>query len=152
MKYRYLENTEDNHNKYYEMIENPGGRKFTAKYGKIGVTKIERLYDMSVWDKKYDEKIKKGYKDLTHTRTLPQNEKDNHDKHKNQLERVDKVLVLLHAYKNDMENAEEDIRDVNAIRETLKDGEPPLNGLLSKWDMEYLNRLWKQLKSYAPKT
>ena len=50
-----------NHNKYYKQI--PHGDTWTAEYGRVGSTAQCREYPMSQWDKKYNEKIKKGYVD-----------------------------------------------------------------------------------------
>ena len=55
MKYKYLTNTTENHNKYYEMQEEPGGRFFTARYGRIGISVVEFRYSMEKWDKKYNK-------------------------------------------------------------------------------------------------
>jgi len=65
MKSVYLENTNAHHNKYYEMNENPDGASFTATWGKIGFNGGTQIYGMNEWDKKYREKISKGYKDTT---------------------------------------------------------------------------------------
>ena len=50
-----------NNNKYYNMT--PHGDKWTAEYGRIGSSCQRREYPMSQWEKKYNEKIKKGYVD-----------------------------------------------------------------------------------------
>ena len=50
-----------NHNKYYKQI--PHGDTWTAEYGRVGSSSQRREYPMSQWDKKYNEKIKKGYVD-----------------------------------------------------------------------------------------
>lgn len=54
-----------NNNKYYEMVEN--GSNFDVTYGRVDTTAIHETYPMSRWDSKYKEKLKKGYKDITHT-------------------------------------------------------------------------------------
>lgn len=55
----------DNHNKFYRMI--PNGESFTVEFGRIGVGGFQTSsYPMSQWDKKYNEKLKKGYCDQTH--------------------------------------------------------------------------------------
>ena len=61
---------EGNHNKYYYMV--PGTETFTVKYGRyIGGTDIEKMrgvtkvYPISCWQEKLQEKIKKGYVDIT---------------------------------------------------------------------------------------
>lgn len=53
-----------NNNKYYDMVENSDGT-FTAKYGRIGSTEQIAKYSMQHWEKKYKEKIRKGYIDRT---------------------------------------------------------------------------------------
>lgn len=58
--------SEDNHNKYYNMF--PQGNSFRVEYGRVNVTKTEQTYPMSDWDKKYKEKIKKGYTDISDTK------------------------------------------------------------------------------------
>lgn len=54
----------DNRNKYYEMTYN-GGSTFTVKYGRVESTSTTASYPISMWDSKYNEKVKKGYKDVT---------------------------------------------------------------------------------------
>jgi len=67
MKSIYLENTTAHHNKYYEMNENPDGASFTATWGKIGFNGGTQIYGMNEWDVKYNEKINKGYKDISNS-------------------------------------------------------------------------------------
>lgn len=53
-----------NNNKYYKMM--PHGDMFEVEYGRVGVTCQRASYPIRQWDKKYNEKIKKGYVDQTH--------------------------------------------------------------------------------------
>lgn len=55
--------TNENNNKYYKMIEE--GSNFTVEYGRVGLTKITVTYPISDWNRIYNSKIKKGYKDIT---------------------------------------------------------------------------------------
>ena len=55
-----------NHNKYYRMMANPDGQSFTVEYGRVGSSSQKRIYPIYQWDKKYNEKIRKGYTDQTH--------------------------------------------------------------------------------------
>ncbi len=57
--------TANNNNKFYEMHENKDGT-FTATYGRVGSSGTAANYPMSKWDSKYNEKVRKGYKDQTH--------------------------------------------------------------------------------------
>ena len=59
------ENTIDNHDKFYHMMENKDGVSFTASWGKIGSDGRSYVYDMSEWDNKYQEKINKGYENIS---------------------------------------------------------------------------------------
>lgn len=53
-----------NNNKFYRMI--PGASNFTVEYGRVGNPSFQTTsYPISLWDKKYNEKIKKGYVDQT---------------------------------------------------------------------------------------
>lgn len=52
-----------NNNKYYNMI--PQGDMWVAEYGRIGASKQVRQYAKWEWDRKYNEKIRKGYVDQT---------------------------------------------------------------------------------------
>lgn len=56
--------TTSNNNKVYRMI--PHGDTFEVEYGRVGASCQHASYSMSQWDKKYNEKIKKGYVDQTH--------------------------------------------------------------------------------------
>lgn len=56
--------TPDNNNKFYYM-ENLNSGKFKVEYGRVGASSTTVFYDISKWDKKYNEKIKKGYIDVT---------------------------------------------------------------------------------------
>ena len=65
MKNVYLENTNNHHDKFYHMIENKDGASFTASWGRTGSNGRTQIYGMNEWDKKYREKINRGYKDTT---------------------------------------------------------------------------------------
>lgn len=59
--------TSENNNKFYEMSWDGISPNFTVKYGRVESTAVTGSYSISDWDKKYNEKVKKGYKDVTHT-------------------------------------------------------------------------------------
>lgn len=56
--------TGKNNNKFYNMIPQGDGN-WLAQWGRVGVTKMEKNYDSSVFEKKLREKKKKGYVDIT---------------------------------------------------------------------------------------
>lgn len=73
--------TENNNNKFYNMQENEDGT-FSAKWGRVGATKNTTIYPIEKWEKQYNSKIKKGYKDISSLKTESkvQSYKDLNDK------------------------------------------------------------------------
>lgn len=55
--------TSDNHNKYYRMI--PCGDTFKVEFGRVGAGCQTTSYPIYQWQKKYNEKLRKGYVDQT---------------------------------------------------------------------------------------
>jgi predicted DNA-binding WGR domain protein len=47
--------------KFYEM-EEISGNQFVATYGKVGTAGTKYTYHIDDWDKKYNEKLGKGYR------------------------------------------------------------------------------------------
>lgn len=70
-KYLIMVDPTDNHNKYYKMIVN--GNTWTAEYGRVGSSAMRRTYPIKSFQKKYDEKICKGYKDQTSLHLISKN-------------------------------------------------------------------------------
>jgi poly [ADP-ribose] polymerase len=56
--------TADNSNKYYNMIQIDDS-SWRCEWGRVGGSSQTKVYSMSQWDKKYKEKQKKGYTDIT---------------------------------------------------------------------------------------
>jgi|WetSurSiteA1Bulk_404760.scaffolds.fasta_scaffold00318_25 poly [ADP-ribose] polymerase 2/3/4 len=62
--YLVMVTSDENHNKYYRMI--PNGDTFTVQYGRVGNDYVATdSYPIHMWDKKLNEKLKKGYLDQT---------------------------------------------------------------------------------------
>jgi poly [ADP-ribose] polymerase 2/3/4 len=57
--------TEENNNKYYNMSYDGTSPTFDIEYGRVEKTSIKETYPIGLWHKKYKEKIKKGYQDVT---------------------------------------------------------------------------------------
>lgn len=68
--YLVMVTSDDNHNKYYRMI--PNGDTFTVQYGRVGNDYVATdSYPIGMWDKKLNEKLKKGYIDQTRLVATP---------------------------------------------------------------------------------
>ncbi|ARK10182.1 ADP-ribose polymerase [Fibrella sp. ES10-3-2-2] len=57
--------TAANNNKYYEVHETASGT-FTVSYGRVGGSVSTATYPIDQWDKKFREKVSKGYVDQTY--------------------------------------------------------------------------------------
>lgn len=57
--------TAANNNKYYEMKQ-VSDDIFSVSYGRVGQREAINEYSMYQWESKYREKVRKGYKDVTH--------------------------------------------------------------------------------------
>ena len=64
--------SENNSNKFYRMIPSADGNTFTAEYGRIGCSNPQRrTYPICQYGPKYNEKINKGYRDVTRLVSRP---------------------------------------------------------------------------------
>ena len=54
-----------NKNKFYNMTENSDGT-WTAEWGRVGYSAQVQVYPSHEWNRKYREKLKKGYQDITY--------------------------------------------------------------------------------------
>lgn len=58
----------NNNNKFYRMHPNSDGTTFTVEYGRVGAHGQSMTYPIAQFNKKYNEKVHKGYKDTTDMR------------------------------------------------------------------------------------
>jgi poly [ADP-ribose] polymerase 2/3/4 len=63
--------TQDNHNKFYDMVENPDG-SITSTWGRVDVTSTVTHYPVGKkkWETLLKSKLKKGYVDVTELRAV----------------------------------------------------------------------------------
>jgi poly [ADP-ribose] polymerase len=68
--YLVMVTSDENHNKFYRMI--PEGDNFSVQYGRVGNSYVATdSYPIHLWDKKLNEKLKKGYIDQTRLVATP---------------------------------------------------------------------------------
>lgn len=61
--------TAENNNKFYNMVDNGNGT-MTVTYGRVGTPGTTKNYNIYEWDRIYDSKTKKGYKDVSDSRNI----------------------------------------------------------------------------------
>ena len=96
--YLIMVNAENNNNKFYHMKEL--GDMFEVRYGRVGKSETVRTYPIYDWDKKYNEKIKKGYRDVTDMYEVAANE----DYKSSDNTVIDNLLETLFSYSNNYLN------------------------------------------------
>lgn len=79
--------TSNNNNKFYTMTDNDNGT-FTVEYGRVGANPQTSTYSISQWNKKYNEKVKKGYTDNTDLFIVEEVQSDNTDNNKTVAQKV----------------------------------------------------------------
>lgn len=57
--------SEQNNNKFYNMSYDGVSDTFNIEYGRVDATSQKETYPIKLWDKKYKEKLKKGYVDVS---------------------------------------------------------------------------------------
>lgn len=95
--------TAGNNNKYYEMTWN-GGSSFSVKYGRVESTAQTVSYPYSMWNTKYNEKINKGYKDVTDFVTVEVSDvkTDNSPLEDVKEKKVNEFLLLMKKYTDNL--------------------------------------------------
>jgi len=66
---KLIQVTGNNNNKFY-LMEEIDYSSWKATWGRVGSSGSSKVYSMNEWDKKYYEKIGKGYEDITELATL----------------------------------------------------------------------------------
>lgn len=92
--YLVMVNANNNNNKYYHMVQMNDGM-FEVTYGRVGKAGQTREYPIWDWDKKYYEKIDKGYRDVTELQSAPVKEEYATS---SGTEAVNELLETLHYY------------------------------------------------------
>ena len=72
---RLIQVTENNNNKFYNMEELSDG-SWKATWGRVGSAGSTKIYQSYEWNKKYNEKLSKGYSDVTELVSISKTEKE----------------------------------------------------------------------------
>lgn len=154
----YMENTEvdpktgKRHHKFYEMEDNGNGT-WTARWGKIGTSGVTQPYPIKVWSDKYNEKIRKGYKEIPTPahKTKPANKPVPDDTvNKRQLALVNKLIVVLTnafsvPHSTWKQLSQSDLTALKNYKAYLEN-----NGSLTSVQMIHMNNIYKALKKIIP--
>lgn len=140
-------------NKYYEMKEN--GSNFDVTYGRVESTAIHESYPIHLWTKKYNEKLKKGYKDVTHTVQVkvPTSVDTTVKLDKITDDKVDRFLTLMKKYTDGLVAKTYTVKAQNVTQEQVDNAQDFINKLtkVKKTDVKEINSLLLELYMEIPR-
>ena len=141
----------DQSNKYYEMEWDGSSSSFNVKYGRVESTVATTSYPISKWDTKYNEKIKKGYKDVTHTVTVSVATPDKLDKIKDS--KVENFLSLMKKYTDGLVKATYTVTAQSVTQQQVDNAQSFIDALMKtkKTDKIAINALLLQLYMEIPR-
>lgn len=122
--------TGDNNNKFYEMIWE-GGTSFTVKYGRVESTSTTISYPYSQWNRKYNEKVKKGYTDVTDyvTVTVEKNSDGKNTYTKISDNTVAEFMELMQKYRDNLVNATYSVKAEAVSQKQIDSAQQIINNL-----------------------
>lgn len=142
----------DNHNKYYKMT--PQGSTFTVEYGRVGQGRQTAEYPISQYEKKYKEKIKKGYQDVSDlrrdliTETTPTGEAAYKP---TEIPSIDEVLDYLMSVSRDAVKKNYTVSAASVTQAMVDEAQKTLDELSAAASIEQFNEILVRLFAVIPR-
>lgn len=147
--------TEINNNKFYLMNWDGISPYFEVEYGRIESTSQKVTYPISKWNAKYQEKLRKNYKDVTHTVQVVVPIVDNKPDilGKIEEEKVDKFLNLMKKYTDGLVAKTYTVKAQNVTQQQVDNAQGFLDKLLKipKKDVTTINSILLELYMEIPR-
>lgn len=147
--------TAANNNKWYTMNWDGVSPNFNVEYGRVESTKQTGSYPISQWSSKYNEKVKKGYKDVTHTvQVKTEIVKVVDEKYEAiEEEKVNRFLLLMKKYTDGLVAKTYTVKAQNVTQEQVDNAQNYLNTLMKidKTDTTEINNTLLQLYMEIPR-
>ncbi len=153
-KFLYLVKVESdaNNNKFYRMVQ-LDDNNFKVEYGRIGVGGFqESSYPISQWDKKYKEKLKKGYLDQTRLvaeSTIKQNKNKDYISISNNV--IASIVNRLQAMAKQAIADNYTVSTSKVTQVMIDEAQVTLNNLMSVDNVEGFNRILIDLFNIIPR-
>lgn len=137
--------TENNNNKWYEMTWD-GGSNFTVKYGRVESTTQTATYPYSKWSSKYNEKIRKGYRDVTSLVTVEVKEESKEEEKLKDIadKTVNQFLTLMKNYTDKLVNKTYSVK-AEAVSQKQVDEAQKLIDEINAMDAKLVSEINKKL-------
>ena len=143
-----------NNNKYYKMIPDGNGKTWTAEFGRIGASCQKKAYSLDVWDKKYREKVNKGYVDQSDlVADLIVEKKTKKDKNYKEIENeaIAEIVEILQNAANKAIKDNYTISSDSVTQAMVDEAQKILAGLLTVKRTDKFNRELLRLFSVIPR-
>lgn len=135
-------------NKFYNMTDTEDGN-FLVEYGRIGTTSQKAKMPIGKWDKVYNEKIKKGYSDVTHLFVEEEVQSVAFSEIKES--EVASIVALLQAYARKEVRANYNVSAEKVTKKQLDEAQVILNSLISMTNVKEINDSLIQLFTVIPR-
>jgi poly [ADP-ribose] polymerase len=157
LRYAYLIKVDggENNNKFYEMIENSSGY-IDLFNGRVEVTRITQTpKPSSNWDKIYNSKIKKGYKDVTDLRSVKITKKKDSKYATIDNPEVADIISTLQGFAGQSVSDNYSVDSSNVTQKMVDEAQSILDSISSRVkkgaDIVYLNEQLQYLFSVIPR-
>lgn len=143
-------------NKYYIMEWDGTSSDFGVKYGRVESTEATDSYPIGKWDSKYNEKIKKGYRDVTHTvaeTVLEDKKEDKTELAKIEEAKVDRFLNLMKKYTDNLVHSTYTVKFQNVTQSQVDNAQEFITDLtkIDKKDTTAINSKLLELYMEIPR-
>lgn len=144
--------TPENNNKFYIMNWDGSSSNFNVEYGRVESTSTKTSYPISQWSTKYNEKIRKGYKDVTDMVTVAIDEvKKGAEKFEDIAEKlVNEFMTKMKAYTDGLVQKTYSVK-AEAVSQKQVDEAQKIIDELKKRDKNKTNRLLVDLYTLIPR-
>ena len=142
----------DNHNKYYKMT--PQGSTFAVEYGRVGQGRQTAEYPISQYEKKYKEKIKKGYQDVSDLRQdlITETTQTGETAYKpTEIPSIDEVLDYLMSVSRDAVKKNYTVSAASVTQAMVDEAQKTLDELSAARSMEQFNEILVRLFAVIPR-
>jgi len=141
--------SQENNNKFYNMHDNGDGT-FNVEWGRVGVKSQNTQYDIKLWDRKYKEKIRKGYEDVTEIFAIETQE----DKEFIDIEdpKIERLIKELQSYANKSVSDNYTISSQSVTERQIDEAQGYINELAKqKNDRDQINIILLELYKVIPR-
>lgn len=138
----------ENNNKFYQMT--PNGDTFEAYWGRVEGGKGEKqTYPISAFEKKYKEKLRKGYKDVTDIVAVVQTTGTSFSDIKDS--EVSKLVAKLQGYSNTSIKENYTVSALAVTQRQVDEAQTILNNLIKSSDFKEANGKLEELYTVIPR-